>query len=104
MNFYQLTYTHTHTHTHTHIYIYRVRFKCELIFHCEREDSRERATWHMQSEYSCIIQTENVPFTRKGNQVNKVTIRINGSSLGLSFAPRGAGSNPVRDKAVVSCY
>jgi len=23
---------------------------------------------------------------------------MNGSSLGLSFAPRGAGSNPVRDK------
>ena len=27
-----------------YIYIYRVRFKCELIFHCEREDNRERAT------------------------------------------------------------
>jgi len=39
-----------------------------------------------------------VPFSREGNRVNKVAIRMNGSSLGLSFAPRGAGSNPVRDK------
>lgn len=38
-----------------------------------------------------------VPFSREGNRVNKVAIRMNGSSLGLSFAPRGAGSNPVCD-------
>lgn len=31
------------------------------------------------------------------NWVIKVTIRMNGSSLGLSFDPRGAGSSPARD-------
>ena len=39
-------------------YVNRIRFKCEFVFHCEREDNRERATWHIQFEYSCIIQTE----------------------------------------------
>nr|GEZ01388.1 hypothetical protein [Tanacetum cinerariifolium] len=39
----------------------------------------------------------NVPFSREGNRVNKVTITMNGSSLGLSFAPKGAGLNPVCD-------
>jgi len=34
------------------------------------------------------------------NRVNKVTIRINGSLLGLSLAPRGAGSSPARDNPV----
>lgn len=46
------------------------------------------------------------------NRVTKVAIRMNGSSLGLSFFPRGAGSNPARDKAYLvrslglacSCY
>lgn len=35
------------------------------------------------------------------NRVNKVTIRIKGSSLGMSFDPRGAGSSPARDKTFV---
>ena len=33
----------------------RVRLKCELIFHGEHENNRERVMWHIQSEYSCII-------------------------------------------------
>lgn len=38
------------------------------------------------------------------NRVNKVTIRINGSSLGLYSFPRGAGSTPARDKAFLVIY
>ena len=48
-----------------YIYIYRERerererekFKCELIFHCEREDSRERDTWifRLNMSYGTIL-------------------------------------------------
>ena len=38
------------------------------------------------------------------NRVNKVTIRINGSSLGLYSFTRGAGSTPARDKAFLVIY
>jgi len=42
-----------------------------------------------------------VPTRVGGTGLTKVTIRMKGRKLDLSFAPRSAGSSPARDKALV---
>ncbi|KAJ9535457.1 hypothetical protein OSB04_un001421, partial [Centaurea solstitialis] len=58
---------------------------------------KKSSCWSTSKVSRSMRPAPDVPFSREGNRVNKVAIRMNGSSLGLSFAPRGAGSNPVRD-------
>ncbi|GKD98087.1 ribosomal protein L5 [Tanacetum coccineum] len=53
--------------------------------------------WSTSKVSRSMRPDSDVPFSREENRVNKVAIRMNGSSLDLSFAPRGAGLNPVCD-------